>query len=378
VAQAVETVAKTLNVSAPDDDDVGEFMTQAKTQYLTALEILNQENFNIDFPVPNSDDVDELSNYSASMDGYGDNESQSQSQSVISNAKTLLRNGTGIYLSNKSIGSISISSKDLGSKNPSINSIKWSDEEHERRITPKTNQTLNNELFQNDEIHSIEMSSPRVITPHSANSKSVSSGSDGGTPHLQSDHHQSYPAAEVGGAERDDNGPHLSFQLDRNPLEKSLSDLEADDEFDENGVTLTFSEPFDPKVNKADLKYSIATNFSEIEGLLLIPFVCSPDRCCVVCCVELAHFARYALGIYSTLIYLYMNPCCGICKLCHFCSCIHPMGHCNPILQCCDTNTNHPQHETNKTYGRSVLLSVVITLLLVFPHSLFSQCSCRD
>lgn len=56
--------------------------------------------------------------------------------------------------------------------------------------------------------------------------------------------------------------------------------------------------------------------------------------------VELAHFARYALGIYSTFMFLYMNPCCGMCKLCHFCSCVQPMGYCNPLTQCCEDKSN--------------------------------------
>lgn len=48
----------------------------------------------------------------------------------------------------------------------------------------------------------------------------------------------------------------------------------------------------------------------------------------------MAHFSHYALGIYSTLMYLYMNPCSGLCQLCHFCSCVYPMGHCNPVHAC--------------------------------------------
>jgi hypothetical protein len=246
VAEAVEIVAKTLNVAAPEDTNVTEFMTRTKTQYLTALEILNQENFHIDLPVLNSDDADELSNYSASIDG-NDSEFQNQSQSVFSNAKSFLQSGTGI--SSKSVGSVSISSKDLGSKNPSINSIKCSDEDCDKRITPRVNPALT-ELFSNDEVHSIEMSSPRVITPHS--------GHSGETPKS---------------TESANNGHEMSFEMSRNDsLEHSLSEIEAEfgDEFDENGVSLTFNEPFDPKVNKADLKHSIATNFAEIEGLRIL------------------------------------------------------------------------------------------------------------
>eukprot|EP00602_Paraphysomonas_sp_CaronLab_P003137 CAMPEP_0185038922 /NCGR_PEP_ID=MMETSP1103-20130426/35176_1 /TAXON_ID=36769 /ORGANISM="Paraphysomonas bandaiensis, Strain Caron Lab Isolate" /LENGTH=848 /DNA_ID=CAMNT_0027577587 /DNA_START=193 /DNA_END=2739 /DNA_ORIENTATION=- len=48
---------------------------------------------------------------------------------------------------------------------------------------------------------------------------------------------------------------------------------------------------------------------------------------------EIAHYAHYALAVYSTLMFLYMHPCCGTCRLCHFCCCAPPMGTCN--LKCC-------------------------------------------
>jgi hypothetical protein len=240
VAEAVDIVASTLNASAPDDSNIDEFMIRTKTQYLTALEILNEENFNIDLPPAKIDEADEMSAFSASVDI----ESEGLSASV-SNAKNLLTNYSGV--SNKSVGSVSfsISSKDLGSKNPSINSLKCPDEDFENRIPISANHTPtgSDDIIQ---MNGFEMISRK--TPPPQVSSSVNGNSNKGTP--------------------------TSLKMERkNSIdeERSLSDVEAEfgDEFDENGINLTFHEPFNPKVNKADLKHSIATNFSEIEGLMI-------------------------------------------------------------------------------------------------------------
>jgi hypothetical protein len=242
VAKAVDIVARTLNAAAPDDANINEFMTRTKITYLTALEILNEDNFKIDLPPMKSDDGDELSMFSVSVDMEG----ESQSTTHASNARNLL-NYPG--LSNKSVGSVtfSISSKDLGSKNPSITSLKCPDEDIENRIALSANQTPKTS-DSSDESNGFEMMSsrktpsPRVSLTRNGNTNIVI------TP----------TTTKVEKIER-------SESIDE---ERSLSDVEAEfgDEFDENGVSLPFNEPFDPKVNKADLKHSIATDFAEIEG----------------------------------------------------------------------------------------------------------------
>lgn len=37
--------------------------------------------------------------------------------------------------------------------------------------------------------------------------------------------------------------------------------------------------------------------------------------------VDAAYYAPYALAAYTHLMYLFMNPGCGLCKLCQFCAC---------------------------------------------------------
>ena len=34
--------------------------------------------------------------------------------------------------------------------------------------------------------------------------------------------------------------------------------------------------------------------------------------------LDAAHYMPFALAAYSTLMYIYINPCCAFCKLCHF------------------------------------------------------------
>ena len=46
---------------------------------------------------------------------------------------------------------------------------------------------------------------------------------------------------------------------------------------------------------------------------------------------EVAHYAHYALAAYSTLMYLYVNPCSGMCRLC----CCSPSTQCNSPLGVC-------------------------------------------
>lgn len=48
---------------------------------------------------------------------------------------------------------------------------------------------------------------------------------------------------------------------------------------------------------------------------------------------DIAHYAPYALAAYSTLMFLYINPGCGLCELCHYSACISPMGSCNPCAK---------------------------------------------
>lgn len=233
IAEAVETVARTLNVAAPEDCDISEFMSRTKTRYITALEILNQENYHIDLPQITSNDNEEMSAYSSSVDM---NDYDSNIHSIASNARTILQ-GAGI--SNKSVGSVtfSISSKDLGSKNPSINSIKYFDEDWERKYSPRS------KTPQGSGSDEIEMT-PKDLSPRSKFSPCCSV--NGSTPTFFK-------------MEQRDNGED----------EVSLSDVEAEfgDEFDENGINLTLNEPFNPRVSKDDLKHSIATNFAEIEGI---------------------------------------------------------------------------------------------------------------
>lgn len=196
VAAAVQSVAQVLDGSIPSDERFEDFMTRTKTQLLTALEILNQENFNIDLPPLESDDAeDSRSFYSPSVDYDND----SHAQSVISNGRGILNSNAG--LSNKSICT-SISSKDLGSKNPSVNSLRCSDEVVEsKNITPHSlTQTALGSEFP-DEFESIEMTVSKIPTPKS-------------------------------------NSPYTPLKIEREiPEELSPSDVEAEmgDEFDEEG-----------------------------------------------------------------------------------------------------------------------------------------------
>lgn len=58
--------------------------------------------------------------------------------------------------------------------------------------------------------------------------------------------------------------------------------------------------------------------------------------------IEIAHFAPYALAAYSTLMFLYINPGCGLCELCHYSACISPMGSCNPCAKKSNNNQSTP------------------------------------
>jgi hypothetical protein len=73
----------------------------------------------------------------------------------------------------------------------------------------------------------------------------------------------------------------------------------------------------------------VATDLIEMKGQsLAVSLSPSPNLS-----LEIAHFAPYALAAYSTLMYLYVNPCCGLCQLCHFSACTTPMGLCNPCAR---------------------------------------------
>lgn len=227
VAAAVQSVAEALDGCIPADEKFEDFMTRTKTQYLTALEILNQENFNIDLPPLESEDTEDgRSFFSPSIDYENDN----LSQSVTSiNGRGILNGHTGF--SNKSIGT-SISSKDLGSKNPSVNSLRCSDEVVEsKNITPRSNIPPPSSEFP-EELQGLELTITKLPTPKT------------------SPHYIPLP---------------MNRELDQ---EVSLSDVEAElgDEFDEEALPLSFKEPFDPRVSRTELKHCIATNFEEIEG----------------------------------------------------------------------------------------------------------------
>ena len=77
----------------------------------------------------------------------------------------------------------------------------------------------------------------------------------------------------------------------------------------------------------------VATDYFEMKGIIVIPIII------LTMILEIAHFAPYGLAAYSTLMFLYMNPGCGLCELCHYSACISPMGSCNPCAKKSNTQS---------------------------------------
>lgn len=101
--------------------------------------------------------------------------------------------------------------------------------------------------------------------------------------------------------------------------------LSSDTSSYQNSTPSTIQEDIDPGEEFEDVTDNciVATDYHEMKGSIISLII-------TLRLLEIAHYAPYALAAYSTLMYLYINPCCGMCKLCHFSACTSPMGLCNP------------------------------------------------